>query len=145
MPETRKLAAIMAVDVVGYSRLIDEDEAGTAQTVREHRDAARPLVANRGRRIVKTMGDGLLLEFLSAVDAVECAVAIQQLTVQRDAGRPENKRIVYRIGASIGRCRRAPTRRVGGFGRVGPSRVGPPARWRYGARARLPVALRHLE
>src|ERR1700739_4786466 len=75
MTETRKLAAIMAIDVVGYSRLMGEDEAGTARAVREHRDAARPLVAGRGGRIVKTMGDGLLLEFPSVVDAVECAIA----------------------------------------------------------------------
>ena len=72
MAETRKLAAIMAVDVVGYSRLMGEDEAGTARVVREHRDAARPLVAGKGGRIVKTMGDGLLLEFPSVVAAVDC-------------------------------------------------------------------------
>ena len=59
MAETRELAAIMDVDVVGYSRLMGEDEAGTARAVREHRDAARPFVASRGGRIVKTMGDGL--------------------------------------------------------------------------------------
>jgi adenylate cyclase len=63
MAETRKLAAIMAIDVVGYSRLMGEDEAGTARAVREHGDAARPLVATHGGRIVKTMGDGLLLDF----------------------------------------------------------------------------------
>ena len=83
MAETRKLAAIIAVDVVGYSRLMGEDEAGTARAVREHRDAAQPLVTTRGGRIVKTMGDGLLLEFPSVVDAVQCAVAIQQLMVER--------------------------------------------------------------
>jgi class 3 adenylate cyclase len=79
MADTRRLAAVMAVDVVGYSRLMGEDEAGTARAVREHREAARPLVADRGGRIVKTMGDGLLLEFPSVVAAVECAVAIQKL------------------------------------------------------------------
>ena len=63
MGETRKLAAIMAVDVVGYSRLMGEDEAGTATTVREHRKAAAPIVAGLGGRVVKTMGDGVLLEF----------------------------------------------------------------------------------
>src|SRR6204780_2603763 len=102
MAETRKLAAIMAVDVVGYSRLMGEDEAGTARAVREHRDAARPLVAGRGGRIVKTMGDGLLLEFPSVVDAVECAIAIQRLMVERNADVPEAKRIVYRIGVNLG-------------------------------------------
>ena len=63
MAETRKLAAIVGIDVVGYSRLMGEDEAGTAKAVREHRKAATPIVASLGGRLVKTMGDGLLLEF----------------------------------------------------------------------------------
>jgi class 3 adenylate cyclase len=67
MTEKRRLAAIMAVDVVGYSRLMGEDEAGTARAVRDHREAARILVAELCGRIVKTIGDGLLLEFPSAV------------------------------------------------------------------------------
>ncbi len=79
MIEVRRLAAIMAIDVVGYSRLMGEDEAETARAVREHREAAQPLVAGRGGRIVKTIGDGLQLEFPSVVDAVECAIAIQTL------------------------------------------------------------------
>jgi TolB-like protein/class 3 adenylate cyclase len=99
---TRRLAAIMAVDVVGYSRLMGEDEAGTAHSVREHREAARPIVAGLGGRIVKTMGDGLLLEFPSVVAAVECAIAIQKLMAERNADAPEAKRIVYRIGVSLG-------------------------------------------
>jgi TolB-like protein/class 3 adenylate cyclase len=102
MAETRRLAAIMAIDVLGYSRLMGEDEAGTARAVREHREAARPLVADKGGRIVKTMGDGLLLEFPSVVAAVECAVAIQRLMAGRNAGGPEAKRIVYRIGVNLG-------------------------------------------
>ncbi len=102
MSETRKLAAILAADVVGYSRLMGEDEAGTALSVREHRDAARPIVAGLGGRIVKTMGDGLLLEFPSVVAAVECAIAIQKLMIERNAGTPEAKRIVYRIGVNLG-------------------------------------------
>jgi TolB-like protein/class 3 adenylate cyclase/Flp pilus assembly protein TadD len=102
MIEIRKLAAIMVIDVVGYSRLMGEDEAGTVRTVREHRDAARPTIAGRGGRIVKTMGDGLLLEFPSVVDAVECAIAIQELMVERNAEMPENSRIVYRIGVNLG-------------------------------------------
>ena len=102
MTETRKLAAIMAIDVVGYSRLMGEDEAGTARAVREHREAAEPLIARRGGRIVKTMGDGLLLEFPSVVDAVECAIAIQTLMVARSAEIPAAKRIVYRVGVHLG-------------------------------------------
>src|SRR5271170_7053239 len=102
MTETRKLAAIMAVDVVGYSRLMGEDEAGTARAVREHRDAARPIVTGRGGRIVKTMGDGLLLEFRSVVDAVECAIATQGLMGERNTGEADSKRIVYRVGVHLG-------------------------------------------
>jgi class 3 adenylate cyclase len=67
MTAARRLAAILAADVVGYSRLMGEDEAGTARAVREHRDAALPIVASHGGRIVKTMGDGMLLEFPSVI------------------------------------------------------------------------------
>ena len=102
MAETRRLAAIMAIDVVGYSRLMGEDEAGTARAVREHREAARPIVAGLGGRIVKTTGDGLLLEFPSVVAAVECAIAIQKLMAERNAATAEAKRIVYRIGVNLG-------------------------------------------
>ena len=102
MTATRRLAAILAADVVGYSRLMGEDEAGTARAVREHREAARPIVAGLGGRIVKTTGDGLLLEFPSVVAAVECAIAIQKLMVERNAQTPEAKRIVYRIGVNLG-------------------------------------------
>jgi TolB-like protein/class 3 adenylate cyclase len=102
MTAARRLAAILAADIVGYSRLMGEDEAGTARAVREHREAARPIVADHGGRIVKTTGDGLLLEFPSVVAAVECAIAIQKLMVERNAGRPEAKRIVYRIGVNLG-------------------------------------------
>ena len=102
MTATRRLAAILAIDVVGYSRLMGEDEAGTARAVREHREAARPIVAGLGGRIVKTTGDGLLLEFPSVVAAVECAIAIQKLMVERNAETPEAKRIVYRIGVNLG-------------------------------------------
>ena len=102
MAETRRLAAIVAIDVVGYSRMMGEDEAGTARAVRERREAARPIVAARGGRIVKTMGDGLLLEFPSVVDAVQCAISIQKLMVERNADVPEARRIVYRIGVNLG-------------------------------------------
>src|SRR5450432_4625020 len=101
MTETRRLAAIMAIDVVGYSRLMGEDEVGTARAVREHRDAARPLVVGRGGRIVKTMGDGLLLEFPSVVDAVECAVAIQVTMAERNDGVAQDRRMLYRIGINL--------------------------------------------
>jgi TolB-like protein/class 3 adenylate cyclase len=102
MTTARRVAAVMAVDVVGYSRLMGEDEAGTAISVREHREAALPVVVGLGGRIVKTMGDGLLLEFPSVVAAVECAVAIQTLMVGRNVEVPEARRIVYRIGVNLG-------------------------------------------
>ncbi|HLW89839.1 MAG TPA: tetratricopeptide repeat protein [Roseiarcus sp.] len=102
MIATRRLAAILVADVVGYSRLMGEDEAGTALAVRESREAARPIVAGHGGRIIKTMGDGVLLEFPSVVAAVECAVAIQKLMAERNAGVRDDKRLLYRIGVHLG-------------------------------------------
>jgi adenylate cyclase len=102
MTATRRLAAILAADVVGYSRLMGEPEAGTARAVSEHREAARPIIASLGGRIVKTMGDGFLAEFPSIVSAVECASAIQKLMAERNAGTPEAKRIIYRVGVNLG-------------------------------------------
>jgi class 3 adenylate cyclase/pimeloyl-ACP methyl ester carboxylesterase len=102
MGETRKLAAIMAVDVVGYSRLMGKDEAGTVHAVRRRREAAIPIIAGRGGRIFKTMGDSLLLEFSSVIGAVECAVAIQKMMAARNANTPAAKRVVYRIGVNFG-------------------------------------------
>ena len=96
MGETRKLAAIVAVDIVGYSRLMGEDEGGTARAVRGHREAAIPIIAAFGGRIFKTLGDGLLLEFPSAVTAVECAVAIQKTMETRNA----DKRFLVSSGPS---------------------------------------------
>ena len=84
MPEHRKLAAILAADVVGYSRLMGEDEAGTAKAVREHREAATLLVREFGGRLVNSVGDAVLLEFPSIVAAVECAIAIQQEMAKRN-------------------------------------------------------------
>jgi adenylate cyclase len=99
---TRRLAAILAVDVVGYSRLMGADEAGTARAVKEHREAAAPIVRAFGGRLVKTMGDGVLLEFPSVVAAVECAIRMQQQMAERNEGVPEAKRILYRIGVNLG-------------------------------------------
>jgi adenylate cyclase len=100
--ETRRLAAILAADIVGYSRLMGDDEAGTARAVREHREAATPIVRGFGGRLVKTMGDGVLLEFPSVVAAVECAIRMQQQMAERNAGVPEARRILYRIGVNLG-------------------------------------------
>jgi TolB-like protein/class 3 adenylate cyclase len=98
----RRLAAILAADVVGYSRLMGEDEAGTAKLVRERREAATPIVRAFGGRLVKTTGDGVLLEFPSVVAAVECAIAIQKMMAERNAALPEAKRILYRMGVNLG-------------------------------------------
>jgi TolB-like protein/class 3 adenylate cyclase/Tfp pilus assembly protein PilF len=99
----RKLAAIMAVDVVGYSRLVGADEAGTLARVKAPRkELAEPLIAEHHGRVVKLTGDGALVEFASAVDAVECAVALQAGMAEREAAEPEARRIRYRIGINIG-------------------------------------------
>src|SRR6202051_3218995 len=102
MTATRRLAAIMAVDVVGYSRLMGEDEAGTAPAVREHRKAAGTVGAGFGGGGGQTQGDGGLPEFPSVVAAVECAVTIQNTMVERNVDTPEARRIVYRIGVHLG-------------------------------------------
>src|SRR6202158_1698894 len=98
----RRLAAIVAVDVAGYSRLMGLDEVGTARILREHRKVTDALVAKHGGRIVKTTGDGVLLEFPSVVDAVECAVAVQAVMAQRNEGIPQDRRMLFRIGINLG-------------------------------------------
>src|SRR5215213_4775307 len=98
----RRLAAIFAADVVGYSRLMEADEAGTARLLREHRAATDPRVAEHGGRIVKTTGDGVLIEFPSVVGAVQCAVALQQLMSERNVGVPNNRRMEWRVGIHLG-------------------------------------------
>ena len=102
MTAARRLAAILAADVVGYSRLMGEDEAGTAQAVRERRQAAAALVETHGGQIFKTMGDAVFAEFPSVVAAVECAIAVQAMMTKRNEGVAETKRIVYRIGINLG-------------------------------------------
>jgi adenylate cyclase len=98
----RRLAAIVAADVAGYSRLMGLDEVGTARTLREHRKVTDALVAKHGGRLVKTTGDGVLLEFPSVVDAVECAVAVQAVMDQRNEGVPIDRRMLFRIGINLG-------------------------------------------
>ena len=98
----RRLAAILAADVAGYSRLMGIDEVGTARSLREHRVVSDALIARHGGRIVKTTGDGLLLEFASVVDAVECAVAIQAVMTERNVGVPLDRRMLFRIGINLG-------------------------------------------
>jgi len=98
----RRLAAIVAVDVAGYSRLMGLDEVGTARILREHRKVTDDLVAKHGGRIVKTTGDGVLLEFPSVVDAVDCAVAVQAVMARRNEGVPHDRRMLFRIGINLG-------------------------------------------
>ena len=98
----RRLAAILAADVAGYSRLMGVDETGTAQALREHRAVVNPIVADHGGRIVKTTGDGVLLEFPSIVAAVECALAVQKLMAERNADVPEDRQMFFRIGINLG-------------------------------------------
>jgi adenylate cyclase len=102
MASTRRLAAILAADVVGYSRLMGLDEAGTAQALREHRAATDPLIAEHGGRIFKTTGDGVLIEFGSVVGAVECALALQQLAAEQNATVAGERRMEWRIGVHLG-------------------------------------------
>jgi len=98
----RRLAAVLAADVAGYSRLMGLDEVGTARTLREHRKVTDALVAKHGGRLVKTTGDGVLLEFPSVVDAVECAVAVQAVMAQRNEEVPVDRQMLFRIGINLG-------------------------------------------
>jgi adenylate cyclase len=99
----RRLAAILAADVVGYSRLMGEDEAGTLARLKLHRKTfIAPLVDEHHGRVVKLMGDGALVEFASAVEAVQCAVRIQEGMVERERDVPDHQRIRFRLGINLG-------------------------------------------
>ena len=99
----RRLAAILAADVAGYSRLMGVDEEGTLSALKElRRELADPKIKEHRGRIVKTTGDGLLVEFASVVDAVRCAVEVQYEMAERNAGVPEEQRIQFRIGINLG-------------------------------------------
>jgi adenylate cyclase len=103
LPLQRRLAAILAADVVGYSRLMGEDESGTLARLKAHRrELIDPAIAARGGRMVKLMGDGALVEFGSVADAVQCAVEIQRAMVDRNVEAPEGQRIAFRIGINLG-------------------------------------------
>src|SRR5919202_4170138 len=95
----RRLAAILAADMVGYSRLIGQDEAGTLARLKAiRREIVDPQVQAHGGRVVKTTGDGILIEFPSAVAAVECAVAVQSAMAERAQGEAPETRIQFRVG-----------------------------------------------
>jgi TolB-like protein len=101
--QTRRLAAILAADVAGYSRLMGADEEGTLERLKAlRRELVDPKIAEHHGRIVKTTGDGLLVEFASVVDAVRCAVEVQRAMPVRDAGAAADNRIELRIGINLG-------------------------------------------
>jgi TolB-like protein/class 3 adenylate cyclase len=103
MSQTRRLAAILAADVAGYSRLMGADEEGTLERLKAlRRELLDPKIAEHHGRIVKTTGDGMLVEFASVVDAVRCAVAVQQAMAERDTGVAADNRIELRIGINLG-------------------------------------------
>ena len=103
MPSVRRLAAILAADVAGYSRLMGTDEEGTHERLKAHLgELVNPKIAEHRGRIVKNTGDGLLAEFASVVDAVRCAVEVQRGMADREPGVPEDRRIRFRIGINLG-------------------------------------------
>jgi TolB-like protein/class 3 adenylate cyclase/Tfp pilus assembly protein PilF len=103
MPAVRRLAAILAADVAGYSRLMGADEEGTLDRLNAHRrEIVDPKINEHRGRVVKTTGDGLLAEFPSIVDAVRCAVEIQRAMIDRNTEPPEDRRVVFRVGINLG-------------------------------------------
>ena len=99
----RRLAAIAVADVVGYSRMMEADEAGTLALLKDRRTAIlEPVVRAHGGRVVKLMGDGVLLEFASAVNAVKAALELQGKFAEANGGVPGNRQIILRIGINIG-------------------------------------------
>src|SRR5215472_3391973 len=103
MAATRRLAAILAADVAGYSRLMGADEEGTHERLKAHRrELVEPKIAHHRGRVVKTTGDGLLVEFPSVVDAVRCAAEVQRAMIDRETGIPEERRIRFRVGINLG-------------------------------------------
>jgi len=103
MTSTRRLAAILAADVAGYSRLMGADEEGTLERLKAHRrQLIDPKIGEHRGRIVKTTGDGLLAEFSSVVDAVRCAAEMQRGMLDREPELPDEQRIRWRIGINLG-------------------------------------------
>jgi len=102
MPPVRRLTAILAADVSGYSRLMGADEEGTHEGLKRHLgELVNPKIAEHHGRVVKNTGDGMLAEFSSVVDAVRCAAEVQRGMADRNADTPEDKRITFRVGISF--------------------------------------------
>jgi adenylate cyclase len=103
MAATRRLAAILAADVVGYSRLMGADEEGTHERLKAHlAQLVEPKIKEHRGRIVKNTGDGLLAEFASVIDAVRCAVEVQRGIIDREPDVQDERRIRFRIGVNLG-------------------------------------------
>src|SRR6516164_5360219 len=100
--DERRLAAILAADVVGYSRLMGRDETATVRDLEAHKAAILPIIARHGGSIVNIAGDGIVAQFPSAVRAVECAVAIQKIMTERNVDVPADRRMLLRIGINLG-------------------------------------------
>src|SRR5438552_150222 len=98
----RKLTAILSADVKGYSRLMGEDEEATIRTLTAYREGMATLIAQHWGRVVDAPGDNLLAEFASAVDAVQCAVEIQQELKAKNADLPDHRKMEFRIGINLG-------------------------------------------
>src|SRR5213079_65703 len=98
----RRLAAILAADIAGYSRLMHEDEAATVRDLKAHQSVILPLIGRHGGRVIDTAGDGILAEFPSVIGATECAVQIQTVMAERSAGVPEHRRMRLRVGINLG-------------------------------------------
>src|SRR5215468_443990 len=98
----RKLAAILAADIAGYSALMEANEEATVRDLKAHQAVILPMIAKHGGRIIDTAGDGVLAEFPSVVNAVECAVAVQKVIAERNAGIPAERQMRYRIGVNLG-------------------------------------------
>src|SRR5215831_18449216 len=103
MPPVRRLAALLAADVAGYSRLMGADEEGTHERLKAHlAELVSPQIEEHRGRLVKNTGDGFLAEFASVVDAVRCAVEVQRGMTDRNVGMPPDKRIEFRVGINLG-------------------------------------------
>jgi adenylate cyclase len=100
--DKRKLATILSGDVKGYSRLMGEDEKGTVRTLNAYKEVITGLIEHHHGRVVDSIGDNLMAEFASVVDAVECSVEIQKGLKTRNAELPENRRMEFRIGINLG-------------------------------------------
>src|ERR1051325_10592865 len=98
----RRLVAILAADIAGYSAFMGADESRTVRDLKGHQAVVLPMISSHGGRIIDTAGDGILAEFASVVNAVECAVAIQKVMAERNADVPVDRRMQFRIGVNLG-------------------------------------------